>query len=70
MYSAKSLGRNQIYVFAEPDEDARVPRAPISPAGRAMRALEIGTVAREAAHGVADVGHRAAPPLPRPALGR
>jgi diguanylate cyclase (GGDEF)-like protein/putative nucleotidyltransferase with HDIG domain len=48
MYSAKSLGRNQTYIFAEPDEDARVPRAPISAAGRA-RALEIGLAAREAA---------------------
>jgi diguanylate cyclase (GGDEF)-like protein len=41
MYSAKSLGRNQTYIFAEPDEDARVRAAPISAAGR-MRALEIG----------------------------
>jgi diguanylate cyclase (GGDEF)-like protein len=48
MYSAKSLGRNQTYVFAEPDDDARVPRAPISAAGRA-RAVEIGKLAREAA---------------------
>jgi diguanylate cyclase (GGDEF)-like protein len=48
MYSAKSLGRNQTYVFAEPDDDARVPRAPISAAGRA-RAMEIGQRAREAA---------------------
>jgi len=48
MYSAKSLGRNQTYIFAEPNEDARVPRAPISAAGRA-RAVEIGRVAREAA---------------------
>ena len=48
MYSAKSLGRNQTYIFAEPDENARVPRAPISAAGR-MRALEIGMAAREAA---------------------
>ncbi|HET9435576.1 MAG TPA: diguanylate cyclase [Candidatus Limnocylindrales bacterium] len=48
MYSAKSLGRNQTYVFAEPDEDARVPRAPISAAGRA-RAVEIGRAARDAA---------------------
>jgi diguanylate cyclase (GGDEF)-like protein len=48
MYSAKSLGRNQTYIFAEPDEDARVPRAPISAAGRA-RALEIGMAARDAA---------------------
>ena len=48
MYSAKSLGRNQTYIFEEPDEDARVPRAPISDAGRA-RALEIGRRARDAA---------------------
>ncbi len=48
MYSAKSLGRNQTYVFSEPDEDARIPRAPISPAGRA-RATEVGDTARRAA---------------------
>ncbi|HEY0444370.1 MAG TPA: diguanylate cyclase [Candidatus Limnocylindrales bacterium] len=48
MYSAKSLGRNQTYIFAEPDDDARVPRAPISPLGRA-RAMEVGRAAREAA---------------------
>ena len=48
MYSAKSLGRNQTYVFAEPDDDARVPRAPISSAGRA-RAIEVSRAARDAA---------------------
>ncbi|MFL5770331.1 MAG: GGDEF domain-containing protein, partial [Chloroflexota bacterium] len=48
MYSAKSLGRNQTYIFEEPDEDSRVPRAPISESGRA-RALEIGRRARDAA---------------------
>ena len=48
MYSAKSLGRNQTYIFAEPDDDARVPRAPISAAGRA-RAVELGHQARDAA---------------------
>ena len=48
MYSAKSLGRNQTYIFAEPDDDARVPRAPISSDGRA-RAVEVGRIAREAA---------------------
>jgi HD-GYP domain-containing protein (c-di-GMP phosphodiesterase class II) len=48
MYSAKALGRNQTYIFAEPDDDARVPRAPISPAGRA-RAVEVGLAARAAA---------------------
>jgi HD-GYP domain-containing protein (c-di-GMP phosphodiesterase class II) len=48
MYSAKSLGRNQTYIFAEPDEDARIPRAPISAAGRAL-AMQVGRVARDAA---------------------
>lgn len=48
MYSAKSLGRNQTYIFEEPDDDARVPRAPISAAGRA-RAIAIGQQARDAA---------------------
>jgi diguanylate cyclase (GGDEF)-like protein len=48
MYSAKSLGRNQTYVFTEPDEDARIPRAPISAAGRA-RAIDVGQQARDAA---------------------
>ena len=48
MYSAKALGRNQVYLFEEPDEDARVPRAPISPEGRA-RAVEVGRLARSAA---------------------
>ncbi len=49
MYSAKSLGRNQTYVFAEIDDDsARIPRAPISPDGRA-RAAEVGDLARSAA---------------------
>jgi diguanylate cyclase (GGDEF)-like protein len=48
MYSAKSLGRNQTYIFEEPDEDSRVPRAPISESGRA-RAVEIGRRARDAA---------------------
>ena len=68
MYSAKSLGRNQTYIFAEPDDDARVPRAPISAAGRA-RAMEIGQQARDAATDRADLRPRAAPPLPRPAVG-
>jgi two-component system cell cycle response regulator len=48
MYSAKSLGRNQTYVFAEPNDDARIPSAPISAAGRA-RAHEVGAMARRAA---------------------
>jgi diguanylate cyclase (GGDEF)-like protein len=49
MYSAKSLGRNQTFVFAETDEDsARIPRAPISADGR-VRAAEIGELGRHAA---------------------
>ncbi len=49
MYSAKSLGRNQTYVFAEVDDDtARIPRSPISAAGRA-RAAEVGEIGRQAA---------------------
>jgi len=48
MYSAKSLGRNQTYIFEEPDEDARLPRAPISEAGRTY-ATDIGRRARDAA---------------------
>jgi putative nucleotidyltransferase with HDIG domain len=47
MYSAKSLGRNQTYLFAEPNDDTRVPSAPISAAGRA-RAMEVAAVARQA----------------------
>ncbi|MDO8485021.1 MAG: diguanylate cyclase [Candidatus Limnocylindrales bacterium] len=47
MYSAKSLGRNQTYVFEEPNDDARVPSAPISSAGRA-RALQVAAIARQA----------------------
>ena len=49
MYSAKSLGRNQTFVFAEIDDDsARIPRAVVSTEGRA-RAEEVGEVARQAA---------------------
>ena len=48
MYSAKSLGRNQVYVFSEPNDDARVPRAPISTEGRA-RAADVAQLARLAA---------------------
>ena len=51
MYTAKALGRNQTYIFSEPDEDARVLRAPVSAAGRA-RATQIGLAARDAAAAV------------------
>lgn len=49
MYAAKSLGRNQTYVFAEVDDDsARIPRAPISKAARAA-AVEVAERGRQAA---------------------
>jgi diguanylate cyclase (GGDEF)-like protein len=48
MYSAKSLGRDQVYVFSEPSDEARVPRAPISTEGRA-RATDLAQLARMAA---------------------
>jgi two-component system cell cycle response regulator len=48
MYSAKSLGRNQVYVFSEPTDESRIPRAPISGDGRA-RAAELSRFARLAA---------------------
>jgi diguanylate cyclase (GGDEF)-like protein len=68
MYSAKSLGRNQTYIFEEPDEESRVPRAPISDAGRA-RAIEIGREAAPGRDGHPDLAYRAPPPLPRSAIG-
>lgn len=48
MYSAKSLGRNQVYLFSEPNDDATVPRAPISIERQAI-ANELGREARHAA---------------------
>lgn len=49
MYTAKSLGRNQTYVFAEVDDDsARIPRSPISADARS-RAAEVGDLGRRAA---------------------
>ncbi len=48
MYTAKSLGRNQVSVFTEHDEGTRVARAPISLIGRA-KADEAGRIARGAA---------------------
>lgn len=49
MYAAKSLGRDQTYVFAEVDDDsARIPRAPISKAARAA-AAEVADRGRQAA---------------------
>jgi diguanylate cyclase (GGDEF)-like protein len=48
MYTAKSLGRNQVYVLSENDEDARVRRAPVSAEGHAV-AMRMGRGARDAA---------------------
>ena len=49
MYAAKSLGRDQTYVFAEVDDDtARIPRSPISSAARAA-AAEVADRGRQAA---------------------
>ena len=41
MYSAKSLGRNQTYVFKSVDDDTVIPRAPVSAEGR-RKAAAIG----------------------------
>src|SRR3990172_2026443 len=60
MFSAKNLGRNQTYVFAEPEEDSRIPRAPVSAEGRES-AIEIGRAARAAAEGLL---HSVIRPLP------
>jgi diguanylate cyclase (GGDEF)-like protein len=60
MYTAKALGRNQTYIFSEPDEDARVLRAPVSTAGRA-RATAIGLAARDAAAAVLGSSSRPCP---------
>ncbi len=48
LYSAKSFGRDQVFVFHEVEDDGRVLRAAIDPAARA-RALEVGRVAMGAA---------------------
>lgn len=48
MYSAKALGRDQVYAFEEPNDDSTVIRSPISPAGRSQ-AIELGRRAHGAA---------------------
>jgi hypothetical protein len=48
MYSAKTLGRNQVYVFEVPSEDGVVLRAPIDPMSRTL-GRELGEAARSAA---------------------
>jgi diguanylate cyclase (GGDEF)-like protein len=48
LYSAKALGRDQVFVFHEVEEDLPVRRAVISPAAREA-AVEVGHVAMQAA---------------------
>lgn len=48
LYSAKSLGRDQVYVFHEVDDDRRVRRASIAPAAR-EHAMDVGRAAMGAA---------------------
>jgi diguanylate cyclase (GGDEF)-like protein len=60
MYSAKALGRDQVYAFEEPNDDSTVIRSPISPAGRSQ-AIELGRRAHGAA---ADALAQIISPLP------
>jgi diguanylate cyclase (GGDEF)-like protein len=48
MYSAKALGRDQVYVFHELEDNGLVRRAPIAPAARS-HAIEVGRAAFGAA---------------------
>ena len=48
LYSAKALGRDQVYVFRETGDDGTVRRAPISSEARS-RALDVGRSAMDAA---------------------
>ncbi len=60
MYSAKALGRDQVYAFEEPNDDSTIVRSPISPAGRSQ-AMELGRLAHGAA---ADALAQIIAPLP------
>ncbi len=60
MYSAKSLGRDQIYAFETPDDESTIVRSPISPSGRSQ-AMELGRLAHGAA---ADALAQMITPLP------
>lgn len=65
MYSAKTLGRNQVYVFEVPSDDGVVIRTPIDPAARS-RGRELGRAARAAAEAqllqtLSDLGATASP---------
>jgi len=50
LYSAKALGRDQVYVFHEVEDDRHVRRASIAPAAREA-AMQVGRLAMEAATG-------------------
>ena len=55
LYAAKSLGRDQVYLFKELDEERTIHRSPITPAAR-DEALAVGRQAAEAAEGrLADI---------------
>jgi diguanylate cyclase (GGDEF)-like protein len=60
MYSAKALGRDQVYAFEAPNDDSTIIRSPISPAGRSQ-AMELGRRAHGAA---ADALAQIISPLP------
>ena len=48
LYSAKALGRNQVFVFRETGDDGTIRKAPIDPAAR-QRAVDVGKAAMAAA---------------------
>jgi len=50
LYSAKALGRNQVYLFRETGDDGRVRRSPITSEARS-RAMDVGRAAMAAAQG-------------------
>jgi diguanylate cyclase (GGDEF)-like protein len=60
MYSAKALGRDQVYAFEPPNDESTVVRSPISPAGR-VQAIDLGRRAHGAA---ADALAQIISPLP------
>jgi diguanylate cyclase (GGDEF)-like protein len=60
MYSAKALGRDQVYAFEAPNDDSTIIRSPIAPAGR-LQAMELGRMAHSA---VADALTQIISPLP------
>jgi diguanylate cyclase (GGDEF)-like protein len=60
MYSAKALGRDQVYAFEAPNDDSTVISSPIAPAGRS-HAMELGRSAHDA---VSDALAQIIAPLP------